>query len=271
MKDKINKIANRHAQEYMKEFEDECIDLVVTSPPYDELRTYNDDSTWNYQIFTEIADQLYRVMKQGGIVVWVVGDQTKQGGKTLSSFRQALYFQEIGFNMYDIIIYEKTGTGPPHKNRYFNAYEFMFVLSKGKPKTVNLLRDKLNKWGGHTTFGKVTRREKDGTLTNKGRKTVNEYGVRTNIWKYCNGKGFSTKDTVAYKHPAIFPEKLVEDHILTWSNKGDLILDPFAGSGTTGKIAKQLDRDWILIEVSKEYYKIAGERLGVFNNENDCN
>jgi site-specific DNA-methyltransferase (adenine-specific) len=164
--------------------------------------------------------------------------------------------------MYDVIIYEKTGTGPPHPNRYFNSFEYMFVLSKGKPKSINLLKDKPNKWAGHSTFGEVTRREKDGTLTNKGKKIVNEFGIRTNIWKYKNGKGFSTKDKIAHNHPAIFPEKLVQDHILSWSNEGDIVLDPFAGSGTTGKVAKSLNRDWLLIEAVEEYCNIAKERIG---------
>ena len=137
----------------------------------------------------------------------------------------------------------------------------MFVLSKGKPKAVNILQDKPNKWAGATTYGDITRREKDGSLTNKGKKVVNEYGTRTNIWKYANGKGFSTKDQIAYEHPAIFPEKLAEDHIKSWSNPGDIVLDPFGGSGTTAKMAKLLGRDWILIEAVEEYCDIAKKRL----------
>ncbi len=137
----------------------------------------------------------------------------------------------------------------------------MFILSKGKPKTINILKDKPNKWAGHTTFGDVTRREKDGTLTNKGRKVINKFGVRTNIWRYVNGKGFSTKDTIAYKHPAIFPEKLVEDHINSWSNPGDIVLDPFGGSGTVAKVAQLMNREWVLIEAVEEYCKIAKERI----------
>lgn len=256
-----NKIFNAKSNELLKEFPDCCIDLVVTSPPYDDLRDYENKSAWNFDVFKEIAQELYRVVKLGGIVVWVIGDKTDKGCKSLTSFKQALYFQEVGFSMFDVIIYEKAGSGPPHPNRYFNSFEYMFILSKGKPKTINLLRDKPNKWAGHSTYGEVTRREKDGSLTNKGKKTVNEFGIRTNIWRYSNGNGFSTKDKFAYKHPAIFPEKLVEDHIYSWSNQGDIVLDPFGGSGTTAKMAQLMGRDWVLIEVVQDYCELAKKRM----------
>lgn len=246
----------------LKEFPKEIIDLVITSPPYDSLRDYTGESSWGYDCFKKIAKQLYRVMKPGGVVVWVVGDQVENGGKTLTSYKQALYFQSIGFKMFDVILYEKTGSGPPHPNRYFNSFEYMFILSKGGvPKTINLLCDKPNKWANHETYGEVTRREKDGTLTKKGRKKVKEFGVRTNIWRYANGRGCATKDLIAYQHPAIFPEKLVEDHIKAWSNEGDLVLDPFGGSGTVAKIANQQHRDWVLVEISPEYCEIARKRV----------
>lgn len=258
----INKIINANSNEILKQFPANSVDLVVTSPPYDDLRDYKNCVEWNFNIFKVIVEELYRIVKDGGIVVWVVGDKTDKGNKSLTSFRQALYFQDIGFNVYDIIIYEKAGTAPPHPNRYFNAFEYMFVLSKGKPKTIHLLKDRPNKWAGHATYSYITRREQDGTLTNKGKKIIKEFSVRTNVWRYVNGKGFSTKDEIAYKHPAIFPEKLVEDHILSWSNEGDIVLDPFGGSGTTAKIARKLNRRWILIEAVKEYCRIAEERLG---------
>lgn len=266
-----HQIFNAKSNELLKEFPDECVDLVVTSPPYDDLRDYENKSDWNFKVFQEIAQELYRVMKKGGVVVWVVGDKTKDGKKSLTSFKQALYFQEIGFNMFDVIIYEKAGSGPPHPNRYFNSFEYMFVLSKGKPKTINILKDKPNKWAGHSTYGEVTRREKDGSLTNKGKKTISKFGVRTNVWRYANGRGFATKDKIAYQHPAIFPEKLVEDHIYSWSNPGDLVLDPFGGSGTTAKIAHLMGRDWVLIDAVNEYCKIAKERMENIKNADSDN
>ena len=245
----------------MKKFPENSIDLVVTSPPYDDLRDYENKLVWDFTSFKKVANELYRVLKKGGTLVWIIGDKTKDGNKSLTSFKQALYFQKIGFYMYDVIIYEKAGSGPPHSKRYFNTYEYMFILTKGKPKTVNLLRDKKNSCAGMTTFTDITRREKDGTLTNKGKKVIKEYGVRTNIWRYNNGKGFSTKDSIAYKHPAIFPEKLVDDHILSWSNPGDIVLDPFGGSGTTAKEAIKLKRNWIYIEKVEKYCEIAKERI----------
>lgn len=257
----INTVINESSADYLKLIPAESIDLVVTSPPYDDLRDYEGELSWDFNVFKTIASELYRVMKKGGTVVWVIGDKVQNGNKSLTSFKQALYFQELGFNMFDVIIYEKAGSGPPHPNRYFNSYEFMFVLTKGKPKTINLLKDKPNKWAGHSTYGEVTRREKDGSLTNKGKKIVNPFGVRTNIWRYANGKGFATKDSIAYQHPAIFPEKLVSDHINAWSNPGDIVLDPFAGSGTTGKVAKMLNRNWIMIESVKDYCEIAKSRI----------
>ncbi|MBR5853733.1 MAG: site-specific DNA-methyltransferase [Alistipes sp.] len=259
----IGQITNGDSAVVLSTIKSNSVDLVVTSPPYDELRDYNNDSVWDFNSFKKIARQLYRVVKDGGVVVWVVGDSVVKGNKSLSSFKQALYFQQIGFNMFDVIIYEKAGTAPPHKNRYFNAFEYMFVLSKGNPKTINLLEDKPNKWANHSTFGNVTRREQDGTLTPKGRKVVKPFGVRTNIWRYNNGKGFSTKDKIAYEHPAIFPEKLAQDHIISWSNEGDIVLDPFCGSGTVAKVASLLNRKWVGIEISSEYCKIANERLGL--------
>lgn len=259
----LGRIINGNCAEVLSEIKSNSVDLIVTSPPYDDLRDYKKDAVWDFDSFKKIAKQIFRVMKDGGVVVWVVGDSVINGNKSLTGYRQALYFQQIGFNVYDVIIYEKAGTAPPHKNRYFNAYEYMFVLSKGLPKTIHLIKDKPNKWAGYTTFGEVTRREQDGTLTNKGKKVINEYGIRTNIWRYNNGKGFATKDEIAYEHPAIFPEKLVEDHIISWSNEGDIVLDPFCGSGTVPKIASLLKRRWSGIEISKEYCEIANKRLGI--------
>lgn len=258
-----NKVIQGDSAELLKKFPRESVDLVITSPPYDNLRDYTGEVVWNFACFQKIAKQLYRVMKSGGVVVWVVGDQVVDGKKTLTSYRHALYFQKIGFSIFDVIIYEKTGSGPPHPNRYFNTFEYMFVLSKGSPKTINILKDKPNKWAGVSTYGEVTRREKDGSLTNKGKKVVQDVGVRTNIWTYKNGKGQATKDKIAHEHPAIFPEKLAEDHIKAWSKPGDLVLDPFGGSGTVAKLARQLGREWVILEVSPEYCEIARKRMNI--------
>ena len=249
--------------EELAKIQTESIDGVITSPPYDNLRNYEKETSgWNFQVFEKIADELYRVLKDGGVVCWVVGDSVVNGSKTLTSYKQAIYFQNIGFNIYDVIIYQKTGSGPPHKNRYFNSFEYIFVLCKGRPKHINLLKDKPNKWAGHTTYGEVTRREVDGSLTKKGKKVINQFGVRTNVWTYKNGKGQTTRDKIAHGHPAIFPEKLVEDCLNSWTKEGDIILDPFGGSGTTAKVSKQLNRGFIYIEKEEKYFEIAKERLG---------
>lgn len=262
IEDFIGKIINDNCIKVMKTIPNESVDLTVTSPPYDDLRDYENNLVWNNRIFRKVARELYRVTKKGGIVVWVIGDKTHNGNKSLTSFRHALYFQELGFKVYDVIIYEKSGSAPPHPNRYFNSFEYMFIMSKGKPKTVNLLRDKKNSCAGISTFGNITRREKDGSLVDKGKKIINEFGVRTNIWKYNNGKGFTTKDKIAYEHPAIFPEQLVRDHVMSWSNVNDIVLDPFGGSGTSAKICKELDRRWIYIENVEKYCQIARKRVG---------
>jgi len=201
---------------------DDHIDLTVTSPPYDNLRTYNG---YSFQ-FEELAQQLYRTTKKGGVIIWVVGDAVKDKSETGSSFKQALYFMSLGFNLHDTMIYEKNGCSFPARrtsNRYSQIFEYMFILSKdGPPKTAHLICDKPNRWAGSTTFGKSTYRDKDGILQERVQKPVPDFSPRNNIWRYNTGKNYSTKDEEAFEHPAIFPEELAKDHILTWSNEGDL-------------------------------------------------
>ena len=254
-----NKIYNIDCLEGMKQLPDDCIDLTVTSPPYDNLRTYK-----GYSFdFEPIARELYRITKEGGVVVWIVGDATIKGNETGTSFRQALYFKEIGFNLWDTMIYQKTPRAGCGNNRgYWQNFEYMFVFSKGQPKSINLICDRPNK----TTIGKHkgTKRLSNGEIIDVIRGGYGEFGRRTNVWTYSTGKGHSTKDEVAFKHPAIFPETLAEDHILSWSNKDDLVFDPFMGSGTTAKAAHNLGRFFLGFEVSEEYCKIIEERLGIY-------
>ena len=240
----MNEIINNNCIDGMKSLEDDVIDLTVTSPPYDNLRSYNDSSSWNHETFKLVANELYRVTKKGGVIVWVVGDAVVKGSETGSSFRQALYFMDLGFRLHDTMIYEKNGSPFPARrdgNRYSQVFEYMFILSKNdKPKTANLLCDKPNRWAGYTHFGKGSIRTKDGELVERNIKPIPEFSPRNNIWKYNTGRNYSSKDAAAFEHPAIYPEQLVKDHILTWSSEDDLVLDPFMGSGTTAVICLSL-------------------------------
>ena len=240
------------------------VDLTVTSPPYDDLRDYEKSLVWNFDVFKQVVQRLYDITKDGGVVVWVVGDKTKNGSKTLTSFNQALYFKSIGFNMYDVMIYEKNGSTPPHKNRYMNTIEFMFVLSKGKPSTVNLIKDKPNKWAGTSTYGERSNRGKDDKIQKKSKGIIADFSVRGNVWRYATGFNNTTSDKFAFKHPAIFPEKLAQDHIISWSNEGDIVLDCFMGSGTTGKMALLNNRKFIGIEKVEDYFEISKQRMSQF-------
>jgi DNA modification methylase len=231
-------------------FDADMIDLVVTSPPYDNLRTYNGFS-FDYK---EIAKQLYRVCKDGGVVVWVIADATINGSETGTSFEHALFFKQIGFNIHDTMIYLKDQLAYPTNNRYYGAFEYMFVFSKGKPKTVHLIKDRMNKSFGRVIHGKD--RQSDGSFKEKSRRglKIDKYGVRWNYWLMYNQKR-------GFKHPACFPEDLARDHIVSWSNIGDLVLDPFAGSGTTLKVARDNGRHYIGIEISKDYVDVIKQRL----------
>lgn len=256
-----NKIFNSDNVELLSTMPSDFIDLTVTSPPYDDLRNYD-----GYTLdLNGLISGLYRVTKPGGIVVWVVGDSTLKGSETGNSFRQVLEFLNAGFRLHDTMIYKKNTSSFPARrsgNRYTQIFEYMFVFSKGKPKTANLICDKENKWAGHTNWGRNTQRGKDNELKEtKKIKEVPSHSPRNNIWEYNVGGGFATKDKIAHKHPAIFPEKLAEDHILTWSEKGDLVFDPFLGSGTTAKMAYVNERYYIGCDISEAYCDIAKERI----------
>ena len=255
--------------EGMKEISDDFIDLTVTSPPYDNLRTYDECSNWNFDVFKEIAKELYRITKPGGVIVWVVGDAVIENSETLTSFKQAIYFKKIGFNIHDTMIYQKSGMAFPSSERYHQSFEYMFVISKDRPKTFNPLKDRKNKWD--RKWGKDTKRTKEGDLIDGGRSKFkyDKYGMRFNIWKYSQGGGFGQSDKIAYNHPATFPEELARDHILSWSNENDLVFDPFAGSGTTLVMARQYNRNFLGFEINDEYMKIIEKRLEKYPNKLD--
>jgi len=241
--------------EVMRQMPDNCIDLTVTSPPYDNLRTYNGFSF----DFEGVAKELYRITKDGGVVVWVVNDATINGSETGTSFKQALYFKEIGFNLHDTMIYQSNKPPLTH-NRYEQEFEYMFIFSKGKPKTFNPIMVDCKNAGRiyNTNTFRHTGQELQKFHTAK---PVKDKKFKGNVWHYITGSGQSTKDSIAFQHPAIFPEQLANDHIISWSNPGDIVFDPFLGSGTTAKMAYLNGRNFVGIDISDEYCEIARQRL----------
>ena len=254
-----NNIYLGDSRELLKQIDDNSIDMVLTSPPYDNLRTYNGTLEWSFEIFQDIAKELVRVLKDGGIIVWVVADATINGSETGTSFRQALYFKELGLNIHDTMIWESEKI-PLNHNRYEQSFEYMFCFSKGKPKTFNPIMVDCKK-AGRKNSGQTFRHTNEVPRKAHKETNVKMYKIKQNVWFYQVGYMHSSKDKLAFKHPAIFPEQLAHDHIISWSNENDIILDPFVGSGTTCKVSYDLKRQYIGIEKVKEYYDIACERL----------
>ena len=255
----IDKIYNEDCLETFKKIPDDFIDLVVTSPPYDNLRTYN-----GYSFdFESVAKCLYRVMKPGGVVVWIVNDATVDGSETLTSFKQAIHFKELGFNIHDTMIYMKDNPPPTGgNNRYYQSFEYNFIISKGVPKTFNpIVEPRRNKWNDKRTVRtRPITRNKAGVFVEKEVK-VNDQVKLQNVWSYVVSGGSVAEEMFAHEHPAIFPESLCRDHIISWSNEGDLVYDPFMGSGTTAKMATSLNRHYLGSEISEVYCGIAERRL----------
>lgn len=245
----------------LKTFPNNCIDCVVTSPPYDNLRDYKG---FNFD-FENIAKELYRVIKEGGVIVWIVGDATINGSETGTSFKQALYFKEIGFNIHDTMIYQKNNFSNPSKTRYHQIFEYMFVLSKGTPKTFNPIIDRKNIYVGSTTLGINTTRKANGDFSINKKRQIKEYGMRYNIWKGNTAGQESMCKHIA--HPAQFPLWLAKDHIKTWTNENDLVLDCFCGGGTTGVACKELNRNFIGIEIEETYKNISINRINSYSFE----
>lgn len=270
-----NRIFNEDCLETMSRMPDNFIDLTVTSPPYDDLRTYNNHikgmnkefNGYSFQ-FEKIARELFRITKEGGVIVWIVGDRTIEGNETGTSFRQALFFKECGFNLFDTMIYLKPPRGAVgNNNTYWQSFEYMFVLSKSYPKTINLLRDRENKESRSGDNG--TKRLQNGELLKLKRGGYGEFGRRTNVWEYNIGRSHSASDELAYEHPAIFPEKLAQDHILSWSNPHELIYDPMCGSGTVAKMCLLENRDYIGSEISSQYCDIAQRRIALIKEHHE--
>ena len=249
------------------------VDLTVTSPPYDDLRSYDGTLNWNFEIFKEVAQRLYDITKEGGVVVWVVGDKTVKGSESGNSFRQALYFKEIGFNLHDTMIYHKKncfGTCGNPPIRYSQAFEYIFVFTKGRIQTFNPIRIPCIH-AGEKIKGASTRkdRQSDGLPFDHKRKKdidVKDTKIKENIFSYYTGFNKSSKDKIAFEHPAIFPEDLARDMIKSYSNERDVVLDCFMGSGTTGKMALLNNRKFIGIEKVEDYFEISKQRIDTYIN-----
>lgn len=253
----LDTIVCAKAEDYLATLSDNSVDLTVTSPPYDNLRTYK-GFTFDFEC---IARQIYRVTKQGGVVVWIVGDATVNGSETLTSMRQALYFVDVcGFRMHQTIIFEKDAMPFPPQKRYYDTFEYAFVLSKGEIKTFNGISEKSRTAGQQS---RPTHRQKNGDTKQSENITTKPTRLLTNVWRFGVGYMKTTQDDYAYEHPAMFPEALAERHILTWSNAGDVVLDPFMGSGTTAKMAAINRRSYIGCDISADYVTLATKRLGM--------
>jgi len=244
----------------MREMPDKCVDLVITSPPYGELREYG-----GYDFdFENVAIEIVRLITDGGVLVWVIGDASPDdGGESGDAMRQALIFKRLGLRLHDTMIYEKAGPAYPAQDKYYQVWEYMFVFSRGRPKTFNPLSDRPNRWF-KKKFSRIrSRRKKDGSLivSTWDEEQGGEYGIRFNVWRYACGAGYSAEEDYAHEHPAIFPEALAADHIYSWSNPGDIVLDPMLGSGTTTKMSRHLGRRYIGIEINQSYVDIANKRL----------
>lgn len=263
----LNTILNIKAEEGLTYLNDESIDLVITSPPYDNIRNYNNDnkSQENNSHFDIdiIVNELYRVLKKGGVVIWVVADQTDKASESTTSFHQAIKFNKKGFKLYDTMIFEKQNPIPQTHKRYEQSFEYMFMFAKGKPKTSNIIVEK-SKYSGKKRCKHTYRHDENDKLSpqHKGGE-VSEYKIRNNIFKYIVGKSEKYRDIVKRDHPARFPMELVRDQLLSWSNEGDIVLDPFSGSGTTAIVAMLTNRNYIGFEKNYKYTEDSNRYINI--------
>ena len=241
----------------MKKIEENTFDLIVFSPPYDSLRKYN-DYTFDLK---KTGEQIFRVLKDGCLCAMVIQDQTKNFGKSLTSFRTAVdWVDRIGFKLFETVIYRKHGIEGAWWNKRFRVdHEYIHLFLKGeKPRYFN--KDPLripSKHGGKTMVGSGNRKT-DGTTTKTTTIHVNKMKCRGTVWDYLNA---GDKNKLKQQHPAVFPDKIPYDIISCFSPVKGLVLDPFVGSGSTCVMAKKLDRFYTGIDISSKYIEIAKKRL----------
>ena len=260
----INNIFNEDCLITMGRIPNDFIDLVLTSPPYDAMRKYGGNKTYHQRLnetgysfpFEEIAQELYRTLKPGGVIMWNVADQTIKGSRTGNSMRQALYFMDLGLNLWDHLIWYKTGTPFPSIYRYRNVWENMFIFSKGKPNTFNPILKK-NKTAGAVRNSRRYRNHQGEFVEGFNGVPIKEFGLDDNVWHIANGANKSYKNKLSVEHPAVMPDEIVRRHIRSWTNEGDLIYDPFLGSATTTRIAREMNRSFIGSELYTPYFEVA--------------
>lgn len=259
-------IYHANCLDLMKTMDDGCVDLIITSPPYENLREYGKgkDYTFTFDEFFRIVPELKRVLRDGGVCVWIVNDAVIGGSESGASFRQALYFMECGFRLHDTMIYAKDNCPFPDQTRYQQQFEYMFIFSKGKPATFNPIKEKKTEFRPRHTS---TFRQKDGSVKTETINSSDGYKIKSNVWLFGTGFGKSAKHKFIFEHPAIFPEQLAADHIKSWSNKGDLVFDPFGGSGTVGVAAVITNRKYILCDIHEPYCRIAAKRIDLETNQ----
>ncbi len=253
----LNKIICGDCVEVLKSIPDNSIDLVVTSPPYDGIRKYNG---FSFNLHST-GKELFRVLKDGGIIAMVIQDQTKNFGKSLTSFKTIIdWCENVGFKLFETIIYKKHGAeGAWWTKRFRVDHEYIPIFLKGeRPAYFNKEPLKIpSKHGGKTMTGCATRLTNGKTLKSK-RVFINPMKCRGTLWDYTTcGDGTRLK----HQHPATFPDKIPVDFIRCFCPKNGIVLDPFIGSGTTALAAIQLNRNYIGIDISKEYCELAKKRI----------
>lgn len=256
----VNQIHCCDCVDGMRNLPDGGIDLTVTSPPYDDVRDYG-GHRWGFEKFQMVAAELLRVTKDGGVVVWVVQEQIRQGAESGTASRQRLHFMDIGFMSYSTMIMVSKGVRLPQPRRYVNQFQYALVLSKGRPRSVHLLRDRANSTAGGRSEGGI--RDRSGCMERRDypERVISEVGLRTNVWSYDVGWMKSTTDAYAFHHPALMPERMARDHILSWSRPGDVVFDPMAGAATTCKMALLSDRRYLGFELHEPYFRLAQRRM----------